>query len=198
MEITAKLLRDNFACMEGRKAFSKNFGKEGVPLRKALNKCLELHHADWALWLLTRFLDREQSINYTLFAAETILPLFEKVFSSDKRMRSLIKAVKQYLKRPGKKTKEAVRAATFDARNAACSFLWNTNKHSATKTISRAISAADFMLIEEKAFDVDAMIAAGRAAVDALLAAQINRIVLSVETREKLVDYGMECLEESK
>jgi hypothetical protein len=65
----------------------------------------------WVNWGIVRLMNKKQKVQYSIFAAEQVLPIFEKKYPNDKRPRLAIEAAKNYLKIPCKKTKNAAYAA---------------------------------------------------------------------------------------
>ena len=67
----------------------------------------------WANWLLTRVFNREQKIQYAVFAAEQAIDIYEKKYPTDKRPRAAIEAAKKCI------TDKSAAAAAYAAAAAA-------------------------------------------------------------------------------
>jgi hypothetical protein len=71
---------------------------------------LNEYYPPWARWLFTRMMNKKQCVEIAVFAAELVLPTYEKN-TNDKRSRDAIEAAKRYLK-----------AGTADASAAASAY----------------------------------------------------------------------------
>ena len=67
---------------------------------------------------------KEDSVALALFAAESVLELFEKQYPEDKRPRQAIEAARVWLKDPSEENKDAARAAARAAAWAAGAAAW--------------------------------------------------------------------------
>jgi len=82
-------------------------------VRCGIEKLIKDGKVEYANWILCRILDKRQKTMYAIFAAEQILPLFEKKYPRDKRPRIAIERAKEWLKNPEKQDRiaGAVKAA---------------------------------------------------------------------------------------
>ncbi len=119
-KITSKFLTKHRACLEGIDYF-KAKGWEGASLTTVITTLIstnEKEKLDWANWLLTRCLNKKQNVQYAVYAAESVLSIFEKQYPDDNRPRLAIEAAKAYIKKPCAKTKAAAENAETAAWNA--------------------------------------------------------------------------------
>ena len=102
--------------------------KERDPVKIARALIAE-NKLDWAHWLVVRILNRRQLVEYAIFAAEQVLPVFEEKYPNDKRAREAIDAARRVLEDDTPKNRaadvaayaaaHAARAAAHAARAAA-------------------------------------------------------------------------------
>ena len=95
MKITIELLEKYEACEEGIDWFN---AQEETDLAKVCDKLLAEDYFDWANWLLSRILSKDNKIRYAIHAAELVLHVFEEKYPDDDRPRKAIEAAKEYLK----------------------------------------------------------------------------------------------------
>ena len=142
--ITLAWLRKQQACLAGIDWFrAQHVRAEGAVL-KALMADNKL---DWASWLLARRMTYRQYVAYGIYAAEQVLPLYERYYTDDSRPRQAIEAAKRCLTHPITKNKRAARAASEAARvasEAASAASWTASAASwtASWTASEAARAA--------------------------------------------------------
>jgi hypothetical protein len=116
--ITKKWLGKHGACRDSLEYVCANnyMGLNGIDFIEKLmrdNRTLD------ASWLIVRVMNKKQKVQYDIFAAELVIPIFEKEYPVDIRPREAIGAAKAYLKHPHLKTKCAARAAADAAAYAA-------------------------------------------------------------------------------
>ena len=119
MKLTSKWLKEKSACSGGIAWFEKCGLASSVPV---LKKLISEDHLDWANWLIVRLMDRKQKIQYAIFAAESVLEVYEKRRPGDDRPRKAIeaaKAVLQYDSAANRKAAAAYAAAAYAAYAAA-------------------------------------------------------------------------------
>ena len=123
MKITTQFLIDNDACDDGIAAFTATFGGEADLKDVAAYGLREGGDMlGYVLWLLPRCMTHGQRVRYAVFAAESVLPAYERDYPSDMRPRAAIEAAKAWLAQPCGNTAaeaEAARAAAEAARAAA-------------------------------------------------------------------------------
>ena len=114
MKITKGWLKKWEACPEGVKWFlSKKLQLKSD--KQVMEELIATEKLDWANWVLARLLKRKQQIQYTIFAAEQVIDIFEKQYPNDNRPRNAIEAAKIVLKRDTKKNRDAATYAAADA-----------------------------------------------------------------------------------
>ena len=109
MKITVAVLKKWGACEEG----IERFGKKSMMLEKMILKLKEKKRYDWIWWTMRHTLDKTQSVKVAIYAAESVIDIFERKYPNDKRPRKAIKAAKAWLKNPCEQT--AARAAEAEA-----------------------------------------------------------------------------------
>ena len=96
--ITVEWLKEQRACRAGLRWFIEH--KE-TDTRKALLLMIEDDHADYANWVIVRMMKtHKQKVQYAIFPAEQVLPIFEKEHPNDDRPRKAIEAAKKWVKHP--------------------------------------------------------------------------------------------------
>ena len=127
MHTTFKQLREFNACAGSYRALGKHLGgikKYGDTKPIPLSVGLESNSAEDVLWVVSNMeLTPDQERDFRLFAcgcAESVLPIYEKHYPGDDRVKNCIEVAKRYA--VGKATEEerdAARAAGAAARDAA-------------------------------------------------------------------------------
>ena len=171
--ITLKWLQSKDACKESIEAWHKETDHGTLA---TLNR-LVVKNPKWGNWLICRIMNKNQSVQYAIFAAEQVIDIYEGKYPDDKRPRNAIEAAKAYLKNPSKKTKAYAADAGYGATYAA----GYSAGYAVTYAAAAAIYAAD---------------AAGYAAADAdgADAAGAERRKMKV----KILKYGIRLLEQSR
>ena len=122
MKITMKWLEENNACMESREMWQTEKMKSIDSIR-LVKKLMVEDRFQWANWLIVRLMTHEQKIQYTIFAAEQVIEIYEKKYPSDNRPRKAIEAARKYIAEPSEENKiaayAAANAAAYAADNAA-------------------------------------------------------------------------------
>ena len=108
MKITKAWLKENDACSKGIAWFEVQKEIEVVKVAKALIKENKL---SWANWLLPRTMKYKQYVEYAIYSAELVLPIFEKKYPENKKPSIAIEAAKKCLENPSKKNKKAAAKA---------------------------------------------------------------------------------------
>ena len=115
MKITNEWLNKKKACDEGLKWFENQTETDGIMLVKKLSET----HLNWANWLVTCLMDQKKCVQYAVYAAELVLPIFEGAYPDDKRPRLAIEAAKSWLENPTLENAATYAAAADAATNAA-------------------------------------------------------------------------------
>jgi len=94
MKITKKWLKENHVWKEIIEWFENQKEKEtgGIKIIKKLKKEKEL---TWAIQLILQMLKSKQCVSFSIFAAELVLPIFEKQYPEDVRPRKVIELAKE-------------------------------------------------------------------------------------------------------
>ncbi len=181
--ITLEWLRSQDACEESIKAWQNETDHNTFA---TLNRLID-KNPKWGNWLICRLMNKKQSVQYAIFAAEQVIDIYEGKYPNDKRPRNAIEAAKAYLKNPSKKTKAyafAAADAAFDAADAAA----------ADAAVAAAFAAADAAFA---AADAAAFAAADAAAAAAAYAADYAADYAANERRKmqaKILKYGIGLL----
>jgi len=93
-EITLDWLREKNACVDGYNYCAEVKITDPIAL---INRLIDDEYHSWANWLIVKIMDRKQRIAYATYAAEIVLPIFEKKYPDDLRPRKAIEAAKKCL-----------------------------------------------------------------------------------------------------
>ena len=115
MRITLNWLKKHHACSEGRDWFEAQSETDGIKLIKKL--MAEKRHG-WAQWLIVLIMTRPQYLDYALFAAEQVLPIYEQQYPGDDKPRLAINAARKCIANDTPANRAAARAAGAAARAA--------------------------------------------------------------------------------
>ena len=113
--ITVEWLQSKGACEESIKAWH---GETDHDTFATLNR-LVVKNPEWGHWLICRIMNKNQSVQYAIFAAEQVIDIYEGKYPNDKRPRNAIEAAKAYVQNPSKKTKAYAADAADAAADAA-------------------------------------------------------------------------------
>jgi len=119
--ITKKFLVTHNACTDGLIWVEEN-GLIGLPADQFLEKLINADKLNWANWLIVRVMTRTQCLQYAIFAAHQVLPLFEQKYLNELHLRKAVEAAERCLKndtRKNRATAWAVGAAAWAAAEAA-------------------------------------------------------------------------------
>jgi hypothetical protein len=198
MNITLEFLETNSACQTGIKFFKKEFNKP-IEHKIFINKLIEKDRYQWAYWVIVKILNKTNNIKFTIYAAESVLFLFEKEYPDDNRPRKAIEAAKNCLKN---------KTADVEAANAAYAAA-----SSAYNAAYVAYAAADtdtaYAAADAYTGAADAAYAAGGAActadVVAVYAADAVEAVDATYTGDTIpllktdtINYGLKLIEEQE
>ena len=113
MKLSLDLLKSKNVCQQGIDYYIEN---PSSTVEEAINSILLKSDEEvpnrlrWSSWLLTKVFTKTQNIKYAIYAAESVLKIFEDKYPKDKRPRLAIRAAKRYLKSPTAKNKKAAAA----------------------------------------------------------------------------------------
>jgi len=136
-KITREWLNKIGACHEAIDWIMERQERDSIKIMTAL---MADKKYEWANWGIVRLMNKRQRVQYAIFAAESVLHIFEKTHPNDKSAANAINAAKAYLKRPCKRTKDAARAAARDAaRDAAWDAVWDAARDAAWTAMMKKI-----------------------------------------------------------
>ena len=107
-QITTEFLQSIHACQKGINLVATYDDK--TP-ESVVRRLVADDHWDYANWLLPRLMSYKGYVSYAVYAAELVLPIWEKKYPDDKRPRKAIEAAKRCIDDPSDENKEAARAA---------------------------------------------------------------------------------------
>ena len=117
MKITLDWLKENGACQDGQEWFVNQTETDSL---KVLENLIKEKQLDWANWTICRLFNREQKIQYAVFAARQVLSIFEKKYPDDNQPRLAIEAAEKCIIDKSNATANA--AAAYAAANAAAAY----------------------------------------------------------------------------
>ena len=211
MKITKEWLNKNNACLEGIE-YCEEKRLIGLPAEEFIEKLIEAKKLDWANWLVAHSLGKIDKVRYAVFAAESVLPIYEENYQNDDRPRKAIEAAKTYIGDPCTHTARAAHAATAAAHaaayavcvaaDAAYAAIDAADAAYAAATAARAAYAAD------AANDAARAARAARAANDAARAAHAAYAAYAADAARaaratdakyiEIIRYGIDLLKEDK
>lgn len=115
MKLTLKKLQSLGPCEEGL-AWYKS--KREADLDKICALLLNENKVNWVNWLLVRLMTKKQNVQYSVYAVEKVIDIFDQKYPNDKGPRKAIEAGKNYIKSPTAANKSAA-AHAADAADAA-------------------------------------------------------------------------------
>ena len=116
MIITKEWLKKNNACLEGVSWFTAQSKTDAIPVIKQL---MTENKLDWASWTICRVFNYKQKLQYSVFAAEQVISIYEKRYPDDNLPRKAIKAARKCIENQNKENMLAAYAAAANAANAA-------------------------------------------------------------------------------
>ena len=188
--IDLQFLKDRNACDEGIKYFEEEI-KEPILARELIEKLLATKKREkmgWVSWLLCKLFSRPHYIQYAVFAAEQVLPIFEKEYPDDKLPREAIEAAKQVALNDNEENRKIAAKA---AANAA--YVAYAAANAAYSAAYAAYAAADAANVAAYAAN-----AAGAAAYAAHAAGAVAYAAVATAKKEmllKIINYGIVLLE---
>jgi len=168
-------LKEHKACTEGRNWVNRYHpNTEGIELVLILAK----HRFDWANWLIVRLLDKQQKVQYAIYAARLVLHIFEEKHPDDNRPRKAIEAAEMDYD-----TQAAADAANTAGRATAgaASYAAYAAANAAVQVAGNAAYAAIFTIHAD----------AARLAADAAADAAAARDDV---TKQDIIDYGIKLI----
>ena len=124
-EITDNWIEQNKPCQGAVKDWWDK--KERDPI-KILELLIKDKKYDWANWYIVRVMEYKDYVSYAVYAAESVLDIYEKEYPNDKRPREAIEAAKKCIKNPTQENKLATESAASAAESAAESAAWSAEQ----------------------------------------------------------------------
>src|SRR3990167_187714 len=112
----AYLVNELHACRSGVEWWQQLHETDSLAVLRAL---MEQDRWDWCRWLSVRLMSHQQKIEWAIFSAVEVLPLFNVQYPQDQRPRKAIKAAKAWLLSPNILTRSDAAAAHGAAAAAA-------------------------------------------------------------------------------
>ena len=187
MKITKEYLVSENACKQGMDWVTEN-GLIGLEHKEFIARLMQSDHFDWANWLISRILNRENKIKYAIFAAEQVIDVYEKSFPNDNRPRNAVDAAREYLNNP---TPARARAA---AAAYAAAYAAPARARAAAAAAYAAAYAADAAAYAADDADAAAY-AAAAAAYAAYAAAAAAYAAAYAEMEHRIIKYGIELFD---
>ena len=163
-------------------------------------------HFDYANWLVVNLMNRDQQIQYAIYAAENVLHIFESEYPNDTRPRISIEATKAYLAHPTEQHKRKVAAAYAAAYAADAAAADARASYAAAYAADADAYAADARASYAAAYAADAAADAADAAYAAAYAADaavnaayatyaaVNAADADSTIKSKIINYGKKLL----
>ena len=190
MKITTELLESLQACRAGIDLVASYPDKDPEAV---IRRLVADDYWDWANWLLPRLMDYKGYVSYAVYAAELVLPIWEKKYPNDKRPRKAIEAAKRCIDNPSDENRLAAdsRAAAWAA--AARSAIPAAREAAWTAAAASAAAAAGEAAREAARSAADSHPAAWAAAAAAWAAAAAGE-----KNKSKILNRGLKILKLSK
>ena len=104
----AYLVNELHACRSGVEWWQQLHETDSLAVLRAL---MEQDRWDWCRWLSVRLMSHQQKVEWAIFSAVQVLPLFNVQYPQDQRPRKAIKAAKAWLLSPNILTRSDAAAA---------------------------------------------------------------------------------------
>lgn len=175
MQITKEWLIEKEACEEGLNWF---LNQSETDLYKLIDKLIKENHKDWAKWLITRVMNRQQQLKYAITCAELVLPIFETKYPHELRARAAIEATKRVLEDDSEENRDAAWEAA----------------HAAYAAWEAAGVATDAAYAAYAAYAAWATARAAGVATDAAWAARVATDAVETASWEQVIQIGINIL----
>ena len=136
-KITKNWLKKHNACVEGIEWFLELENKSIENIFKIGLKQKKYNYLNWGI---CRLLNRKKKLKYAIYAAEKVLPIFEKKYPNDDYPRKAIEAAKKVLKKDNKENR--IFSAAIVAEAVYADNIFNVVIHAAAFAAYAAISYA--------------------------------------------------------
>jgi hypothetical protein len=188
VKITNGWLKRKEACKDGYDYFVRKY-KTGTELTVLLEGLQKDGKQDWAWWVLKNALKKPQSVEIAVYAAESVLQIFEKKYPEDKRPRKAIEAAKAWFKN----SCEATRLEAWSAARSAASAVATAAWYAAESAAWSAAWSAKYAAATAAATAV-----AGSAAEAARSAVYAVRSASGVSIENKIIDFAIRLLKKGR
>ena len=143
---------------------------------------------DWFNDNITKLMSHKQRLQYAVYAAELVLPIFEKEHPNDKRPREAIEAVKRCIDNPSEENKKLAKDASKNSYN----FSYTARTTAASHA---AYSAASIFYSTTRTSNA----AYCNSAYYAVSAVKSTSYVYDdKEIQNEIIEYGLKLLDEKK
>jgi len=116
MKLTKEIIETHNPCQDGIDWYLEHGTDDLLTTLLLVNN----HRPDWARWLFTRLMTRNQRIEIAIFSAEQLLHIYESKYPNDDRPRKSIEAAKAILNSDTVANRDAAAAdAAYAAADAA-------------------------------------------------------------------------------
>jgi hypothetical protein len=186
MEITKNFLKRHNACSPGYEWFISKYPNASVDVADVTDDLLAADKFEWANWLVVECLKtKKKQVQYAVFAAGLVLPIFEKKFP-DKGPRESIRVTKKYINSQSSKNKQAAAHAAKAAAYAA-SHASHASPHAAKAAYAAAHAAH---AAHATAYNApNGAHAAAAASYAAAAAAETKKL-----TQKRIIEYGLSLI----
>lgn len=122
MKVNRQWFKDQGACSEGYQwVCSQLKGSEEIEVKDLINRLIGEDKFSWANWTIVRVCNRSQKLRYALYAAKSVLNIFEEKYPEDKRPANAIQLAEKYIEDENLVSQEELIAARRAAADAAAS-----------------------------------------------------------------------------
>ena len=179
MFITKDLFSQHDICSTIIKFLEEDQTKHEILINELMDvELFELDLFDWFNYNLTRIMNYKQCLQYAVYAAKLVLPIFEENYPKSKKHRKCIKAAIKCIDNPSKKNKKFAYDSYYSiAYNGTKSFRYSASSCAALVTYDNPIN------------DWPAFIYAYYGADYAV------RTVSNKINKDKIINYGFELLQ---
>ena len=198
MKITKEWLKKHNACRESIKEFEQQSESDSLELINFMIGKNDYKYVEWSNWLITRIMTLEERIKYAIYAAESVLHIFELRFPGDDRPRKAIMAAKDYLKCKNTTAAHAAARAAYATARAAYATA-RAAAYAAAAHAAYTAAYAAYAAASAAAYDTacDAYVAAGAAAGAAAAHAAYTAAAAAAAKIKKLkeiINYGISII----
>lgn len=148
MKITKEWLKKKGACPDG---FDWFCGQQETDSTLLIQKLMAEEQFDYANWLISELMSPHQCQSYSIYAAELVLPIFEKEYPDDAGPREAIESARRCLDFPTEENRIAAETANEAAYWAAEAAYWAADSAAevAKKEIQEKIINYGIKLLKE-------------------------------------------------